>query len=47
MIDIGVHILECAYCFMGSPKPIAASGNCWTYMGNKPSKTRNAWANWD
>ena len=47
MIDIGVHILECAYCFLGSPKPVAASGNCWTYMGNKPSKTRNAWANWD
>lgn len=47
MIDIGVHILECAYAFLGSPKPIAASGNCWTYMGNKPSKTRNAWPNWD
>ena len=47
MIDIGVHILECAYAFMGSPKPVAASGNCWTYMGNKPSKTRNGWPNWD
>jgi len=47
MIDIGVHILECAYAFMGSPKPIAASGNCWTYMGNKPSKTRSCWPNWD
>ncbi|MBO5724614.1 MAG: Gfo/Idh/MocA family oxidoreductase, partial [Lentisphaeria bacterium] len=47
MIDIGVHILECAYEFMGAPKPIAASGNTWTYMGNKPSKTRNAWPNWD
>jgi predicted dehydrogenase len=47
MIDIGVHILECAYEFMGAPKPIAASGNTWTYMGNKPSTTRNAWPNWD
>ncbi len=47
MIDIGVHILECAYEFMGSPKPIAASGNVWTYFGNKPSKTRSPWPNWD
>ena len=47
MIDIGVHILECAWEFMGSPKPVAASGNCWTYLGNKPSKIRNAWPNWD
>ncbi len=47
MIDIGVHVLECAYEFMGSPKPVAASGNVWTYMGNKPSTTRNAWPNWD
>lgn len=47
MIDIGVHILECAYEFMGAPKPIAASGNTWTYMGDKPSTVRNAWPNWD
>lgn len=47
MIDIGVHILECAYEFMGSPKPVAASGNIWTYLGDKPSKVRNAWPNWD
>ena len=47
MIDIGVHILEAAYAFMGSPKPVAASGNTWTYMGNKPSTVRNSWPNWD
>ena len=47
MIDIGVHILECAYAFMGSPKPIAASGNTWTYLGDKPTKTRSAWPGWD
>ncbi len=47
MIDIGVHILECAYAFMGSPKPVAASGNIWTYLGDKPSTVRNAWPNWD
>ena len=47
MIDIGVHIIECAYAFMGSPKPIAASGNIWTYLGDKPSTVRNAWPNWD
>ena len=47
MIDIGVHIIECAYAFMGSPRPIAASGNIWTYLGDKPSTVRNAWPNWD
>ena len=40
MIDIGVHILECAYEFLGSPKPVAASGNIWTYLGDKPSTVR-------
>lgn len=47
MIDIGVHILECAWDFMGSPEPVAASGNIWTYLGNKPSKIRNVWPGWD
>ncbi len=47
MIDIGVHILECAYAFMGSPRPVAASGNTWTYLGNKASKTRCPWPGWD
>ena len=47
MIDIGVHILECAYEFMGAPEPVFASGNTWTYLGDKPSKVRNAWPNWD
>ena len=49
MIDIGVHILEAAYDFLGSPKPIAASGNCWTYLGDKKEKTkvRSPWPNWD
>lgn len=47
MIDIGVHVLEMAHYFMGSPKPVAATGNTWTYMGNKPSKVVCAWPNWD
>lgn len=47
MIDIGVHILEMAHYVMGSPKPVAASGNTWTYLGNKPSKTVCPWPNWD
>jgi len=47
MIDIGVHCIEMAHYFMGSPKPVAASGNIWTYMGNKPSKVVSAWPNWD
>ena len=47
MIDIGVHVIEMAHYVMGSPKPIAASGNTWTYIGNKPSTTISQWPNWD
>src|SRR3954468_7048665 len=47
MIDIGVHVIEMAHYVMGSPRPIAASGNTWTYMGNKPSNVVSQWPNWD
>jgi len=47
MIDIGVHCLEMAHYTMGRPKPVAASGNIWTYMGNKPSNVLCPWPNWD
>lgn len=47
MIDIGVHVLEMAHFAMGSPKPISASGNAWTYLGNKPMEAQCAWPNWD
>ncbi len=47
MIDIGVHVIEMAHYVMGSPRPIAASGNTWTYMGNKPSKIASMWPGWD
>jgi predicted dehydrogenase len=26
---------------------VAASGNTWTFMGNKPSKVVSPWPNWD
>ena len=47
MIDIGVHCLEMCHFVMGSPKPVAAVGNCFTYLGNKPSTTKSNWPNWD
>ncbi len=47
MIDIGVHCLEMCHFAMGSPKPVAAFGNCFTYIGNKPSTTKSSWPNWD
>jgi predicted dehydrogenase len=47
MIDIGVHIIEAAHYCIGSPRPIAASGQTWTFHGNKPSKVRSVWPNWD
>jgi len=47
MIDIGVHILEVTHYVMGSPRPIAAFGNTWTFMGNKKSSVHSMWPNWD
>lgn len=47
MIDIGVHCIEMAHYFMGAPKPIAASGNTWTYIGDKPSTVVSQWPGWD
>ncbi|MBQ9366705.1 MAG: Gfo/Idh/MocA family oxidoreductase [Victivallales bacterium] len=47
MIDIGVHIMESAHYGIGSPKPVAASGNIWTYIGDKPSEVLSHWPNWD
>jgi predicted dehydrogenase len=47
MIDIGVHVIEMAHYVMGSPRPVAASGNTWTYMGNKPSNVASMWPGWD
>ena len=47
MIDIGVHVIEMAHYTMGAPKPIAATGNIWTYLGNKKSDVTSQWPNWD
>jgi predicted dehydrogenase len=47
MIDIGVHAMEMAHYAMGLPKPVAAVGKTWTYLGNKPSAVASMWPNWD
>jgi predicted dehydrogenase len=47
MIDIGVHVIEMAHFVMGSPDPITAAGNTWTYMGDKKSDVVSQWPNWD
>lgn len=47
LIDIGVHVIEAAFEFMGCPKPIAASANTWTYLGDKPSTVRSSMPGWD
>lgn len=38
LIDIGVHAMEMAHYAMGFPKPVAASGKVWTYLGDSPSQ---------
>lgn len=48
LIDIGVHALEMAHYVMGSPRPVAACGDLFTYIGNKPSdRIESAWRGWD
>ena len=47
LIDIGVHVLETTHYVMGSPKPVAASGSIYTYLGNKKSNVVSMWPNWD
>ncbi|MFA6814787.1 MAG: Gfo/Idh/MocA family oxidoreductase [Lentisphaeria bacterium] len=47
LIDIGVHMIEAAHYCIGEPKPISATGNCWTYIGNKSSNVVSCWPNWD
>lgn len=47
MIDIGVHVIEMAHYAIGSPKPVSATGNIWTYLGDRPSDVYCNWPNWD
>jgi predicted dehydrogenase len=48
MIDIGVHAIEMAHYAMGSPKPVAASGQTYTYLGDQPSDAVEcSWKGWD
>ncbi len=47
LIDLGIHQIESAHYAMGEPKPIAASGNTWTFLGDKPSSVLSKWPGWD
>ena len=48
LIDIGVHALEMTHYAMGSPTPISASADMFTYLGNKPSgRIESMWKGWD
>jgi len=47
MIDIGVHILETSHNIIGNPKPISATGNTFTFLGDKESHVKSMWPNWD
>lgn len=47
LIDIGVHIVECAHYLMGEPRPTAASAQMFTYLGNKPPAALCSWGPWD
>jgi predicted dehydrogenase len=47
LIDIGVHIMECAHYLMGEPKPVAASAQMFTYLGDKEPAADAPWGPWD
>ena len=48
LIDIGVHVLEMAHYAMGSPRPLSATADMFTYIGNQPSnRVESAWKGWD
>lgn len=47
LIDIGVHVLEVTHYVMGSPNPVIASGNTFTYLGNKKSNVVSKWPDWN
>ena len=47
MIDLGVHCIEMAHYLMGTPKPMTATGNIWTYLGNAAPQTNAEWGPWD
>jgi predicted dehydrogenase len=46
MLDIGVHVIDCALWFIGSPKAVEVSAQVETLFGNREEITaarRNAW----
>jgi len=47
LIDIGVHIMECAHFLMGEPKPVAASSQMFTYLGDRKPDAEAPWGAWD
>jgi predicted dehydrogenase len=47
LIDLGVHVMECAHYLMGEPRPVAASAQTFTYLGNKPPAAEAPWGPWD
>jgi len=47
LIDIGVHALEMTHYVMGSPRPVAASGSTFTYLGDRKSEVLCQWPSWD
>ncbi len=47
LIDIGVHVMEMAHYVMGSPRPVAAVGHTFRYIGDKPCDVACMWPNWD
>jgi predicted dehydrogenase len=46
VFDIGVHILDLAYWFMGAPEPVSVSALVDTKLAHRPDLT-GSWGDWD
>jgi predicted dehydrogenase len=47
LIDIGVHAIEVGHYLMGEPKPVSASAQTWTYLGDKPVDIPGSFGAWN
>jgi predicted dehydrogenase len=45
-LDIGVHVLDLAYWFMGTPKPISVTATVETKLAHRPD-LGGSWGDWD
>lgn len=46
LLDLGVHIIDLAMCWMGFPEPVSVSASTGTHLGRNPDQGGD-WGDWD